>query len=310
MKTSIETNARPFLKWAGGKRQLLNEFEDFFPEDLKKGKIENYIEPFIGSGAVFFHIASKYEVKNYFISDINADLILAYKVIKQDVESLIELLKEYQADYHSMDKNSQKMRYYEIRNKYNEKLRGFDYNTSSSDWVERSAQIIFLNRTCFNGLFRVNSKGEFNVPIGNYNNPTICDEENLFSVKELLQNTTIEWGDYTVCKKYVNENTFIYFDPPYLPISETSHFTAYSKESFGRKEQEELAKFYHELHKTGAKLMLSNSDPTNVNPDETFFNDKYRGDNIYLNKVNASRMINSIKEKRGKIRELIIVNYD
>ena len=156
MQDLTVTKAKPFLKWAGGKRQLLSQYENFFPSELKEGKIDKYIEPFVGSGAVFFHIASKYDVNEFYISDVNADLILSYKTIKEDVDSLVNLLNEYQKEYHSLNKDDQIKRYYGVRKRYNEKLIGFDYKNFSDDWVERTAQTIFLNRTCFNGLFRVN----------------------------------------------------------------------------------------------------------------------------------------------------------
>lgn len=303
-----QSKAKPFMKWAGGKGQLIEKLVSLFPTEINSNKIKKYAEPFIGGGALFFYVAQSYpSIEEFFISDANVELILAYKTIRKDVESLISLLEKKEKHYHSLDSIKQKTFFYEEREKFNEKLLGIDFKNFQNEWIERTATIIFLNRTCFNGLFRVNSKGEFNVPFGDYKNPKICDVDNLQAVSNLLQRTEIELGDFTVSEKFVDVNTFVYFDPPYRPISKTAHFTSYSKFEFGDEAQKRLAEYYVLLSKKGAKLMLSNSDPKNENLSDNFFEDLYNG--FYIERVDATRMINSNSTKRGKITELVIKNY-
>lgn len=299
---------KPFLKWAGGKSQLLKQFENYFPEELKSGKIENYYEPFLGGGAVFFHIKQKYQIKNSFLFDINPELILIYNVVKNDISLLVKLLKDMKREYFNLIDDKRKKYYYAIRNELNKNLPSFNYSVYSSDWISRAAQLIFLNKTCFNGLFRQNSRGEFNVPFGKYKNPAILDEKNLFAASVLLQNAKIEVLDFRDLIKKVKEKSFIYFDPPYRPLNRTSNFTAYSKFDFGENEQLELATLFSKLSSIkNVKLMLSNSDPKNLNKNDNFFEDLYSKFNI--SRVSANRMINCVAEKRGKINELIITNY-
>jgi DNA adenine methylase len=209
--------------------------------------------------------------------------------------------------YHRLSPNRQKEYFYAIRFQLNENRPSIDFNKYSEDWIERTAQIIFLNRTCFNGLFRVNSKGEFNVPFGKYKNPLICSEDNLQAVSELLHRTEIRLGDFSDCESFVNSETFVYFDPPYRPISKTASFTSYSKYDFDEAAQLRLASFYRLLHRKGARLMLSNSDPKNEDPKDHFFEDAYKG--FRIQRVTANRMINCNADKRGKIFELLILNY-
>lgn len=300
--------AKPFMKWAGGKSQLIEVLANLFPFELKSGRIKKYVEPFIGGGALFFYVAKNYpSIESFFISDVNEELILAYKTIQKDVESLISLLAELEKKYHSLDRPRQKDFFYQERADFNKKLAGIDFKNFYENWIERTATIIFLNRTCFNGLFRVNSKGEFNVPFGDYKNPKICDPENLRAVSELLQKTQIECGDFTASKEFVDKDTFIYFDPPYRPISKTASFTSYSKFDFGENEQKRLAEYFSFLSRKGARLMLSNSDPKNENPEDHFF--EYLYYEFRIERVDAARMINCDGNKRGKIKELVIVNY-
>ncbi len=288
---------------------MLSQFEDLYPPELKQGKINKYIEPFVGSGAVFFDIVQKYPLKSVYLYDINVELIVAYRVIQQDPAGLIEQLEQLSDKYKSLDKNERKVLFYQIREKYNLQKRDMDYTHFTQFWVSRAAMLIFLNRTCFNGLFRLNSKGEFNVPHGRYKNPKILDAENLLNVSRLLQTAEIIAGDFEQCANVVEEHAFVYFDPPYRPISKTSSFTSYSKFDFGDEEQIRLAKFFAKLDREyHAKLMLSNSDPTNEDPTDTFFEELYNGFNLCP--VTANRMINSDGAKRGKIRELIITNYE
>lgn len=308
-RTNItEKTAKPFMKWAGGKGQLIEDLANLFPPEMKAGKITKYAEPFIGGGALFFFVAQNYpSINSFFISDVNEELILVYKTIKEDVKSLISLLEALEKKYFSLNRSKQKDFYYQQRDDFNNNLASINYHDFQEHWIERTAIIIFLNRTCFNGLFRVNSKGEFNVPFGDYKNPKICDAENLCAVSELLQRTQIECGDFTISKEFVDENTFVYFDPPYRPISKTASFTSYSRFYFGEMEQKRLAEYFSYLSQRGAKLMLSNSDPKNENPDDQFFENLY--DAFCIERVDAVRMINCDWKKRGKIKELVILNY-
>lgn len=300
--------AKPFLKWAGGKGQLIESLANLFPAEIQAGEIKKYAEPFIGGGALFFYVAQNYpQIEKFYISDANQELVLAYTTIQKDVESLISLLATLEKNYHALDNSAQKEFFYERRKKFNEKLLTVDFNKFQADWVERTAEIIFLNRTCFNGLFRVNSKGEFNVPFGDYKNPRICDADNLRAVSALLQKTEITLGDFTVSEDFIDSFTFVYFDPPYRPISKTASFNSYSKFEFGDEAQKRLAKYYALLSKKKAKLMLSNSDPKNEDPDDHFFEDLYK--DFRIERVDASRNINSNASKRGKIKELVIINY-
>lgn len=299
--------AKPFLKWAGGKGQLLGQIGHHLPPELEAGSLTKYAEPFIGGGAVFFLIANDYDVREFFISDMNEDLVLAYSTIQQQVESLIERLDEIQSQYRELDQDRRKGFFYETRLSFNQSRAFSAYSASVQDEALHVARLIFLNRTCFNGLYRVNSRGEFNVPYGNYRNPRICDEANLRSVSKSLQNAQIHFGDFTACKRFVDERTFVYLDPPYRPISKTANFNSFYKSPFDDKEQRRLALFYQELGCEGAKLMLSNSDPQNENPHDNFFEELYAGFNIH--RVLANRRINSNGAKRGQITELLIANY-
>lgn len=301
------TTAKPFLKWAGGKTQLLEQFTDHFPKELKEEKLYNYYEPFLGGGAVFFFIAQNYSIKNAYLSDINEDLMLTYNVVKKNVTELIEELATLKESYLKKDEPKREEYFYEIRTTFNEEKGEINFDNYSTTWIVHAAKMIFLNKTCFNGLFRLNRKGEFNVPFGRYKNPSILDEENLIAANSALQIAEIAKTDFEKIKGKVQDNFFIYFDPPYRPINKTSSFTSYSKFDFTDKDQERLAKFYSELGNNGNKLMLSNSDPKNQNSDDDFFERLYRGFNI--TRVRASRMINCVGEKRGKINELLITNY-
>lgn len=290
---------KPFVKWVGGKSQLVEQIEKMLPSNGEK-TLTKYAEPMIGGGALFFNILSKYDFEELYISDINAELINAYQAIKTDVESLIAKLKEMQLLFLPMDENGRKYFYYNIREKFNSTA------LTQETTTDKAAQFIFLNKTCFNGLYRVNRKGQFNVPMGAYKNPTICDDENLRNIHEALQNVIIVCGDYTLSKSFIDKDTFVYLDPPYRPISETSAFTAYNTDAFDDNEQIRLAKFIDEINNSGAKIVLSNSDPKNVNEEDNFFDDLYK--NYKINRIEASRAINSKGDKRGKINELLICN--
>lgn len=308
MLFEVERAARPFLKWAGGKGQLIEQISAYFPPELLTGKINRYAEPFVGSGALFFHVVQRYRVEAYFLSDVNDELIIAYKTIKRDVEGVIRKLQHMQEEYYRLSPSGREDKFYSVRHQFNVKRGKTHFDRFSPDWVRRTAEIIFLNRTCFNGLFRVNAKSEFNVPFGRYRKPLICSPDNLRAVSAALQKAEIRCGDFTECDAFVDDSTFVYFDPPYRPISKTASFTSYSNHDFGEIEQRRLAEFYKHLHRDkGAKLMLSNSDPKNENPLDDFFDELYRDFNI--KRVKANRMINCDATKRGKIDELLVMNY-
>lgn len=303
-----QIRAKPFIKWAGGKGQLIDKLSGLFPLEMKDGAIKKYAEPFIGGGAMFFYIAQKFHhIQSFFISDVNQELVLAYRTIQANVDALIDFLGELESKYHRKSYDEQKAFFYKTRNEFNEKLVNFDFEKYNEYWVERTGTIIFLNRTCFNGLFRVNSKGEFNVPFGDYKNPKICDSENLRAVSTILQKVQIVCGDFMASQKFIDAKTFVYFDPPYRPISKTASFTSYSKFDFDDFAQQRLAQYFASLSSVGAKLMLSNSDPKNENPDDHFFEEAFR--DFRIERIDAARMINSVGNKRGKIKELIIMNY-
>ena len=292
---------KPFVKWAGGKGSLISQLTNFYPFELKDGIIEKYVEPFVGGGAVLIDILQKYDVKEAYAFDINKDLINCYNVIKAKVEELIKELEIKEKNFLKLEYEDRQKYFYDIRKKYN------SYCLKENLDVKRASEFIFLNRTCFNGLYRVNKNGGFNVPCGKYRNPTICDYKNLRDLSKLLQNVVFQYGDYKKSKEYIDENTFVYFDPPYRPLSVTSAFTSYTKEDFDDENQKELAKYYKELDLKNAKLMLSNSNPKNTNKEDDFFEEIYKGFNI--NEVSAKRMINSNSKGRGEISELLITNY-
>lgn len=294
-------SVKPFLKWAGGKGQLLTEIERYYP--FADGRITKYAEPFVGGGAVLFDILSKYDLEEVYISDINAELINTYRIIREDIDVLIEILHVMQNEFIPLDTDDRKTYYAEKRDRFND----LKVNGNENINIEKAALMVFLNKTCFNGLFRVNKKGLFNVPMGAYKNPMICDENNLRAVSKKLQRVTIVCGDYRDSAEFIDEKTFVYFDPPYRPITDTASFTAYTENLFNDDEQIELARFVDDMHRKGAKVVISNSDPKNSNTEDDFF------DNIYsahkIKRVEATRMINCNSEARGKIKELLISNF-
>jgi DNA adenine methylase len=291
---------KPFVKWAGGKAQILNEIRRLYPSGLGS-TVMKYAEPFVGGGAVLFDILSKYPLDEVYISDINRELILTYTHIRDDVGELVDALRTMEQGYIPASDDDRKTYYYEKRDRFNA-LKA-DAGTS----VELAALFIFLNRTCFNGLYRVNSKGGFNVPRGRYKNPAICDEGNLTAVSERLQNVEIVCGDYKESRDFIDKKTFAYFDPPYRPLSETASFTSYAQDGFDDKKQEELARFIQDLSRKGAYVVASNSDPKNTNESENFFDELYNS--LSIARISSSRAINSVGEKRGRVSELLISNY-
>lgn len=289
---------KPFVKWAGGKSQLLNIIRAKYPE-----KIEKYCEPFVGGGAVLLDVLANCHPKEVLINDVNAELVNTYSQIKSNVDELIEMLSEMQKTFWAKNDTDRKVIYLTKRERFND----LKVNGDEQINLEKAALFIFLNKTCFNGLYRVNSKGLFNVPMGAYKNPPICDAENLRLISRLLKNVQIKCGDYGECADFIDENTFVYIDPPYRPLSATASFTSYSENEFGDKQQIELGKFIDNITATGAKVVASNSDPKNTDTGDDFFDDLYSSYSI--SRVSAKRMINSKASNRGSINELLICNF-
>ena len=293
--------ARPFVKWAGGKGQLLNELKSNLPEEMNTA-ITKYAEPFVGGGALLFALLSEYSFEEIYICDNNKELINAYITIKDFCGELIQTLLTMQSRYNSCcDMEAKQNYYYEQRDRYNT----IPLNKRTS--VEKAALFIFINKTCFNGLYRVNKKGGYNVPFGKHEAPTICDAENLIKISAALQNVTMRSCDYHEVVSFADKNTFVYIDPPYRPLNATSGFTSYTEEAFDDQNQIELADVFKELSLKGAKVMLSNSDPHNIDENDNFFDELYGDYNIL--RVDSLRSINSVGAKRGKIKELLIKNY-
>ena len=292
---------KPFIKWVGGKGQLLSEINKLYPVELGKN-INKYAEIFLGGGAVLFDILSKYKLDEVYISDKNLELINTYKSIRDNVDILIKSLKEMEEQYIPLNNEDRKIYYYEKREEYNSLKINSEVNN-----IEKAILFIFLNKTCFNGLYRVNKKGKFNVPMGAYKKPKICDEENLKNVSLTLRNVKIVYADYRESEKFIDDKTFVYIDPPYRPLNITSSFTSYTENDFNDKEQIELAEYINVLNKKGAKIVISNSDPKNNDIDDNFFDKLYKNYNI--NRVKATRMLNSNANLRGAINELLITNY-
>jgi DNA adenine methylase len=266
------------VKWAGGKKQLLTQFAPFFPHTITR-----YFEPFVGGGAVAFHIAKTRQPKEMYLFDVNESLIASYQVARDNVNDLIALLGKY-------EKQHSKEFYYRVRAQDSSKLSP----------LERAARLIYLNKTCFNGLHRVNARGQFNVPMGSYKRPAILQENDLREISQLLRNATVERADFAKVIDHANRGDFVYFDPPYYPLAKGKNFTTYAKGNFLAEEQIRLAKVFNELDARGCKLMLSNSDTELIRT-------LYAGYNIHV--VKAKRMINSNAKGRGPVNELVITNY-
>ncbi|WKZ30651.1 MAG: DNA adenine methylase [Candidatus Dojkabacteria bacterium] len=300
--------AKPFLKWAGGKRQLLNELESALPREIKeKREIDIYIEPFAGGASFFFYLKSNYSVKKAYLLDINRDLMLCYRVIQSRVSELIENLKKMEKEYLELADSEREKKYYEVRTTFNIQKEEFDYTKLDKLAIQRVSQVIFLNRTCFNGLFRENKKGSFNVPFGRYKNPKICDQDNIYSVNEALKNTILMDGDFYSTKELIEKGAVIYLDPPYKPLGKTSNFTNYSKDGFSDTDQERLAEYAKYAKSRNAFVIISNSDPQNTKITDTYFDKLYS--TFKIKKVNAKRSINSKATLRGNIKELLITSY-
>ena len=298
----MSKEAKPFLKWAGGKGQLLSQLSGHLPKQICEEPF-TYIEPFVGGGAMLFYMLQHFgNIRKTVVNDVNEDLILTYRIIKDDVEALIIMLDRLEKDYLAItDQIGRSQLFYEVREHYNQHI---------GDGIERASQLIFLNKTCFNGLYRVNRRGQFNVPFGKYANPTICNAKLLRVDSQLLQSAKVEicQGDYAQTLQHVDGHSFVYLDPPYRPLDATSSFTAYAKGDFNDDDQRALAAFCHQLSDAGCYWMQSNADCSAKNPEDTFFEDLYA--DYRIERVYASRFINANPEKRGKLTELLIKNYE
>ncbi len=292
------STVKPFIKWAGGKSQLLGEIRKKYPRNIKK-----YCEPFVGGGAVLLDILGNFTLDEVMVNDINSDLINTYNQVKNNVEELVLILSEMQRAFCESNTEERKKIYLNKRARYN----ALKVKNSENCCMEKAALFIFLNKTCFNGLYRVNRNGLFNVPMGSYKNPSICDADNLHKISKLLHNVKINCGNYTECLDFIDEETFVYIDPPYRPLSVTSSFTSYNENDFNDEEQIALVKFIDEITSKKAKVIASNSDPKNTNEDDDFFDNLYSS--YTINRVTAKRMINSKGNSRGCINELLICNY-
>ncbi len=300
MYNKTEKHVKPFVKWVGGKTQLIEDIKKTLPSDFTNKRNITYVEPFVGGGAVMFWILQQFpNIKKAVINDINNNLITTYRAVKERPLELIALLKVLQSEYIPLDEDYRKEYYLDKRDMYN--------HSSLSD-IETAALFIFLNRTCFNGLYRVNSKGFFNVPHGKYANPLICDEETIKADSIILQKVEILCGDFEITGKYASSKTLFYFDPPYKPLSKTSSFNSYTKETFDDTEQLRLCNFCDRISINKASFILSNSDVKGKDIKNNFFDEIY---NRYkIRRVMASRMVNANPAKRGKLTELMISNIN
>lgn len=296
----ITYNPKPFVKWVGGKTQLIKSIQETLPENFYKIKDLTYIEPFVGGGAVLFWVLNNYpNITKAIINDINPDLTTAYKTIKTNPKDLIKSLSAIQEEYIPLTEEKRKEYFLEKRSRF---------NTKSLDNIENTSLFIFLNRTCFNGLYRVNSKGLFNVPFGKYTNPKICDKETILADSHILQKVEILTGDFKETLKHADNKSLFYFNPPYKPLSNTSSFTSYSKEDFNDLDQIRLGDFCKKIDELGHNFILSNSDVKECSINGNFFDDLY--DSFDIQRVLAKRSINANADKRGKLTELMITNFD
>ncbi len=292
--------AKPFVKWVGGKTQLIDQLEALLPADFDQWENVTYIEPFVGGGAMLFHMLKTHSnITTAVINDINTDLTTCYQVVRDNPANLVDSLKQIQTEYYALANEENKRTFYMQQRER--------FNTKALSPIENTTLFFFLNRTCFNGLYRVNKAGLFNVPFGKYETPTICDPTTIYADSELLQNVTILTGDYQQTLAYAGEKTLFYFDPPYRPLSNTSSFNDYAKEAFNDAAQVRLKEFCDMVEAEGHKFMLSNSDCFAKNQDR-FFDDLYLQYNI--SRVVASRSVNANPNKRGKLTELLIRNFD
>jgi len=304
----VNEPARPFLKWAGGKSQLIEQFTPHFPPGLTDGVITTYVEPFLGAGAVYLHLAQRFRFAHAYLLDRNEDLVLTWRTVKSSVTPLVRMLGDMHAEFRARREAGREKYFYEVRERHNAAAGTVGWKGVSDSAVERAAQVVFLNKTCYNGLFRTNARGQFNAPYGRYRDPAILDEENLRRVSKLLQSATITCADFSACERHIDRNTFVYFDPPYRPLNRTSSFTSYSYGSFTDDDQRRLAGFFARVARTaGAGVMPSNSAPMASEPPDRFFEDPYRG--YAIHRVYAGRSINSNASRRGRISAIVVRNY-
>ena len=292
--------AKPFIKWVGGKSQLIEQLDAQLPADFGNWENVTYIEPFVGGGAMLFYMLQCYpNIQHAIINDINPDLATCYRTVRDNPNQLIESLRDIESAYFTLQsKEGRKEFFMAVRDRYNEK---------NLDPIENTTKFFFLNRTCFNGLYRVNKKGLFNVPFGKYSNPTICDPETILKDSGLLQRVEILNGDFEGTFEYAQGNTLFYFDPPYRPLSDTSSFNDYAKEDFNDAAQIRLKEYCDRVNEAGFKFMLSNSDCKGKNEEDNFFDVLYAA--YQIERVWASRSINSNPSKRGKLTEILVRNY-
>lgn len=292
--------AKPFIKWVGGKSQLIEQLDSLLPADFDNRRDVTYIEPFVGGGAMLFYMLQRYpNIRRAVINDINQDLIGCYRTVRDFPEELIVSLQKVETEYLKLETEELRKAYFmTARTKYNQK---------NLDPIENTTLFFFLNRTCFNGLYRVNKSGAFNVPFGKYTNPTICDAETIRADSQLLQQVEICQGDFEDTFDYAEGDTFFYFDPPYRPLSDTSSFTDYAKESFNDAAQVRLKVYCDKIHEAGFLFMLSNSDCKGKNETDRFFDKLY--EDYTIDRVWASRSINANPKKRGKLTEILVHNY-
>lgn len=292
------SNVKPFVKWVGGKTQLLRNIESKFPYD--RNQTFTYVEPFVGGGAVLWWVLNNFpRVNRAIINDANTDLINVYKVVKSDVDELILILQQLEHEYHLLSESIDKRKdyYYTVRKRF---------NTRESDKVVQAALFIFLNKTCFNGLYRVNKSNEYNVPMGSCKKPTICSKLNLLAAHMLLKKAVIISTDFEYTLEYVVGKPLFYLDPPYKPLSDTANFTAYTTNVFDDDEQVRLKEFCDRLQSLGYKWVLSNSDVRSVDPDNSFFDDLF--ENYTIDRVTVKRNIAANAKNRGRVTELLITN--
>lgn len=298
--------SKPFVKWAGGKRQLLPVIENNLPEGLGDS-ITRYCEPFIGGGALLFHLLEKHKFSEVYISDLNTGLITVYYQIRDNLEALIVELRRLSDEYYALpDLDAKAEYYYAHRKTYN--LLAMDGAVfGEHEKIVLASLFIFINKTNFNGVYRVNRKGEFNIAFGKNNTPAILDEENLRAVSKDLQTVHIHHGRYQDSESWIDENTFVYLDPPYRPLNLSANFNKYVSSGFNDDDQTELSEWVQRQSARGAKLMLSNSDPKNSNPDDDFFDDLYAWANIQ--RVSARRNVSPDATTRGKMNEILVTTY-
>ena len=292
--------AKPFVKWVGGKGQLISQLVDLLPSDFAQWQDVTYIDPFVGGGAFFFHMLRHYgNISRAVINDVNPDLIKCYSVVKEQPDKLIQALEEIQAEYYALPDEPKRQQFFLEKRA--------EFNTKNLSPLDNSKLFIFLNRTCFNGLYRVNKKGLFNVPFGKYVRPTLCDKETIMADSRLLQRVEILNGDYSATLDRAEGKTLFYFDPPYRPLSSTSSFNDYTKDSFNDDEQRRLKEFCDRIHAAGHFFMLSNSDCLAKDGKDRFFDDLYAAYSI--ERVWASRSVNANPAKRGKLTEILVRNF-